>query len=142
MSKIFQRIVMILIGILLVAGCDTAFIAGGRTVGISSGRFIYENGFLTMEYNLPLEETWKACEKTLIDMKASEVGKNRKIAKGTITANIDDEKVIIAIEYLSRETTTVSIRVGIGGNNLASHLIHEKISHNIGKREKNIGDPL
>jgi hypothetical protein len=142
MSKIFQRIAMIFISILLVVGCDTAFMVGGRTVGISSGRFIYEDGFLTMEYNIPLEETWKACEKTLIDMKASEVEKNRKIAKGMITATIEDEKVIISIEYVSRETTTVSIRVGIGGNNLASHLIHEKISHNIGEFKKNRGDTL
>jgi len=142
MSKSVQQIAMIFISILLIAGCDTAFVVGGRTVGISSGQFIYTEGLLTMEYNLPFEEVWKACEKTLADMKASGVETNRKIATGKITATIEDEKVVISIEYVSKDTTTVSIRVGIGGNNLASQLIHEKISHNLWKLKKNSGGTL
>ncbi|MDI6776074.1 MAG: DUF3568 family protein [Syntrophales bacterium] len=142
MSKSVQQIAMIFISILLIAGCDTAFVVGGRTVGISSGQFIYTDGLLTMEYNLPFEDIWKACEKTLADMKASGVETNRKIATGKITATVEDEKVVISIEYVSRETTLVSIRVGVGGNNLASQLIHERIGRNLWKIKKDRGDTL
>jgi hypothetical protein len=137
MYKSVQQIAIIFISILLIAGCDTAFMVGGRTVGIKSGQFIYTDGFLTMEYNLPFEEVWKACEKTLADMKASGMEKNRKIAMGKITATIDDEEVVVSIEYASRDTTLVSIRVGIGGNNLASQLIHEKIGRNLWEFKQN-----
>ncbi|MDO8784891.1 MAG: DUF3568 family protein [Syntrophales bacterium] len=142
MSKSVKQIAVIFISILLIVGCDTAFVAGGRTVGISSGRFIYTEGLLTMEYNFPFKDVWNACEKTLADMKASEVETNRKIAKGKITATVEDEKVVVSIEYASRDTTLVSIRVGIGGNNLASQLIHEKIGHNLWKIKKDRENPL
>ena len=142
MLKSAHQIAALLVSILLIVGCDTALVVGGRTVGISSGQFIYTEGLLMMEYNLPFEEIWKACEKTLAEMKASGVETNRKIATGKITASIEEEKVVISIEYVSKDTTTVSIRVGIGGNNLASQLIHEKIGHNLWKLKKNGGGAL
>jgi hypothetical protein len=123
----------LIIGALFISGCDAALVRGGRIIGIHSGEFIYSDGYLRVNYKFPLDIVWNACEKTVVDMKGSGIEKNKKIATGTITATIQDEKVTIMVEYESKEVTTVSILVGIAGNNIASQLIHEKIGGNLQK---------
>jgi hypothetical protein len=122
---------LFLIFIVLIAGCDTALTVGSRTIGVSSGSFIYTDGYLDTYYNYPLDKVWKACEQTLADMKASAVERERKISSGTITAIAYDEKVQIVVDYVSKTQTSVSIRVGLSGNNIASQLIHEKIANKL-----------
>jgi len=113
------------------AGCDAALTLGGKTIGISSGDFIYTDGYLNTYYNYPLDKVWKACEQTLADMKASGIERERKISSGSITAVAHDEKVHILVEYVSNTQTSVSVRVGLSGNNIASQLIHEKIANKV-----------
>ena len=122
------------IGALLTTGCDAALTVGNRTIGVSSGNFIFTDGYLTGSYNYSIDKVWKACEETLSAMKASDIEKNMKIATGSMTAVIQDDKVQINVEYVSPKQTSVSIRVGMAGNNLASQLIHEKISANLLKK--------
>ena len=118
---------MLLIPALLaIAGCDTALTVGSRTIGIRSGEFIYTDGYLRANYNFPMEKVWSACEKTLADLKATDVDRIKKIATGNFTAFVQDEKVRISVEYVEKEITAVSIMVG-SGNNLASQLIHDRI---------------
>jgi hypothetical protein len=121
---------------ILTTGCDTALTVGNRTIGVSSGNFIFTDGSLTTNYNYPLGEVWKACEQTLVDMKATAVEKNMKIASGSMSAVAQEEKLRILVEYVSKNQTSVSIRVGMSGNNMASQLIHEKIAKNILKFHK------
>ena len=128
------------VGALLLSGCDAALTVGGRTIGVSSGNFVFTDGYLTGSYNFAIDKVWKACEKTLINMKASEIEKNMKISTGNMTAVIQDDKVRINVEYISPEQTSVSIRVGMAGNNLASQLIHGKIAENLLKA-KDQGKP-
>jgi len=113
--------------------CDTALTVGSKTVGIRSGEFIYTDGYLRTTYNFPLAVVWEACEKTLTDLKATEVSRIRKIATGTFTAMVQDEKVQISVEYVEKEMTSVSILTGTGGNNLASQLIHDRLAGNLAK---------
>ncbi|MEI8173756.1 MAG: DUF3568 family protein, partial [Deltaproteobacteria bacterium] len=77
------------------------------------------------------DKVWKACEKTMTDVKASGLDKKMKISTGAMTAVVHDEKVQINIEYVSQEKTMVAIRIGMAGNNMASQLIHEKIAGNL-----------
>lgn len=121
---------------ILTVGCDASLTVGNRTVGVSSGNFIFTDGYLTTNYNYPLDEVWKACEQTLTDMKATDVEKNLKIATGSMSAVAQDEKLQILVEYISKNRTSVSIRVGMSGNNMASELIHEKIANNILKSHR------
>jgi len=130
-SDIFRGILILCIGILLISGCDTAFTVGGRTMGIRSGNFIFTDGYLTSNYNFSIDKVWKVCEKTMTDMKATGIEKKKKISAGTITAIVQDEKVQINVEYASQTQTLVSIRIGMSGNNMASQLIHEKITDNL-----------
>jgi len=59
------------------------------------------------------------------------IQKERKISTGMIKAKIQDEKITIKVEYLERNLTSVSVFVGMVGNNMASRLIHDKIIGNI-----------
>jgi hypothetical protein len=113
--------------LLLIAGCDTSLTVGAKTIGIRSGEFIYTDGYLRATYIFPFDKVWPACEKTLTGLKATDVERIRKIAQGTFTAMIHDEKVRISVDYVEKEITAVSIMVGTSGNNLASQLIHDRL---------------
>jgi hypothetical protein len=117
--------------LLLVMGCDTALTVGAKTIGIRSGEFIYTDGYLRTTYLFPLDKVWTACERTLADMKATDVERIRKIAQRSITAMIHDEKVRISVDYEEKDMTTVSIMVGVSGNNLASQLLHDRIANTL-----------
>lgn len=132
--KRVNLILILVIGVFLISGCDAAFIMGDKVVGVRSGKFIYTDGFLTTDYHSSFDKAWKACEKTVADMKASNIEKNKKIATGTIDAILSDEKIHISVKYAEKNVTTVAVRVGMAGNNFASQLIQEKIKKNISKR--------
>jgi hypothetical protein len=113
---------------LTISACDTSFTVGSRTIGIRSGELIYSDGYLRANYNFPLAKVWSACEKVVADMKGTDVERIKKIASGSLTAMIQDEKVRINVDYVEKELTAVSVMAGAGGNNLASQLIHERIA--------------
>jgi len=115
----------------LLSGCDAALTMGGKTVGVSDGQFIYTDGYLKKEYNAPFDRVWSAGEKAVTDLKTNQVEKNRRIASGTITAMLHEEKIALSIEYVSKNLTSVAVRTGLTGNNLASRLIQEKIAENL-----------
>jgi len=74
-----------------------------------------------------------ACEKTVADMRGTDVKPVKEIAQGKITMVINDEKAKIEVIYRSKDQTNVSIRVGLVGNKLASQRLHDKIAENLAK---------
>lgn len=129
MKKMLLGAMFLIPALLLITGCDTALTVGAKTIGIRSGEFIYTDGYLRTTYTFPLEKVWAACDKTLTGMKATDVEWIRKIAQGSFTAMIQDEKVRISVDYVEKEITAVSIMVGTSGNNLASQLLHDRIAN-------------
>ena len=129
---------LFLFAVFLLCGCDAALVMNGKIMGVSSGRFIYQDGYLITNYKTDINSVWAACEKTLKDLKAVDVQKDRKIATGSIKAIIQDEKVTILVEYVERDLTTVSVIVGMVGNNMASRMIQDRIADNITKPESSI----
>jgi len=119
----------ILVMVFITAGCYMGM--GERVVGFESGQFFYSDGVLKTDYKTSFDKIWAACEKTVSDMKGTGIEKTKKIGTGTIDAVIGDEKVRISVEYVSRSITTVGVRVGMAGNNLASQLIQERIKNNL-----------
>lgn len=118
----------LLAAISLLVACDTALTVGSKTIGFHSGEFIYTDGYLRTTYAFPIDQVWTACEKVLAEMKAGEVERIRRIATGRFEATVQYEKVRISLEYIDRQATGVSIMVGVGGNHLASQLIHERLA--------------
>ena len=127
MKKMLPGTILLLAALVMIAGCDTSLTVGAKTIGIRSGEFIYSDGYLRATYLFPFEKTWTACEKTLASMRATDVERIRKIAQGKFTAMIQDEKVVILVDYVEKEITAVSVLVG-AGNNLASQLIHDRLA--------------
>jgi hypothetical protein len=122
------RTMILVMTLLLIAGCDTSLTVGTKTIGVRSGEFIYLDGYLRATYLFPFDKAWTACDKTLVGMKATDIERIRKIAQGSFTAMIQDEKVRISVDYVEKEITAVSIMVGASGNNLASQLLHDRLA--------------
>ena len=133
MKTAHRWILSLAILVLLLSGC-TAALVGGAAVGAGTGTFVYMKGERKTDYSQSFDSVWKACEKTVADMRGLDVMPAKEIGKGTISALIDGEKVDIAITYKARNLTTVSVRVGLIGNKQASQLIHDKIEDNLSKR--------
>jgi hypothetical protein len=129
MKRMLIGAIFLIPALLLITGCDTSLTVGAKTIGIRSGEFIYTDGYLRATYIYPLEKVWEACEKTLADMKATDVERIRKIAQRSFSAMIQDEKVRILVDYVEKDMTAVSIMVGMSGNNLASQLLHDRIAN-------------
>jgi hypothetical protein len=115
------------------AGCVA--VVGDQVVGYESGKFVYHNGSLIANYASPMENVWEACKEALSDIKAHDIAGDRKIGEGTWDAVASDEKIRIVVEYVAKNETRVSVRVGTAGNNLASQLIHDKIKANVMKNK-------
>lgn len=127
-NKILSLLFLIL---LLLAGCNAVINMNGKVAGISSGRFVYQDGNLTSNYKTDIDLVWTACEKSVTELKATDIQKERKISTGMIKAVIQDEKITIKVEYVEKDLTSVSVFVGAVGNNMASRLIHDKIISNL-----------
>lgn len=122
---------LVLICLVAASGCNTAVKVGDSVVGFQSGKFFSTDGILRTNYYAPYERVWKACQKTLSDMKAVDIAEDKKISKGIIEAKLSGEDVRISVDYKEKNVTMVSVRIGVMGNNLASQLIHDKIKQNL-----------
>ena len=117
----------------LLFGCNAAMVVNGKVMGISSGTFIYQDGYLTTQYKADIEPVWKACEKAVSELNGQQTQKERNISTGSIKTVISDEKVIILVEYIGKDLTSVSVLSGVVGNNMADRIIQDKIAANIVK---------
>ena len=114
--------------IVALSGCNSAMVINGKVMGFHSGKFIYQDGYLTTQYKTDIEPVWQAFLKAVADLKGEDIEKERKISTGVIKAVISDEKVKIRVEYIDRELTSVGVFSGVTGNNMASKIIQDKIA--------------
>jgi hypothetical protein len=128
-----KTVTLLFLVFLLLTGCDAAINMNGKIASINSGKFLYQDGNLVSDDKANIDMVWQACEKSVAELKATDIQKERKISTGMIKAVIQDEKVVIKVEYIDRDLTSVSVFVGTVGNNMASRLIHDKIIGNLGK---------
>lgn len=113
------------------SGCDAAFVVGGKTIGFRSGQFLYSDNAISKYYKFPIDSVLEACDKTLADLKASSIEKKRKIGTSKIKAIVQDEKVVIAFEYVSKDMTLLSVSISMAKNNVVSEMLHEKITQHL-----------
>jgi hypothetical protein len=128
------------IGILLVlwaawAGTGCAVLVGaGVGVGAAVGGAQYISGELKQTYAAPMEKAWNATIGAIetLKMKPSEkaidnVDQNRVI-KGQTEEGKDFQ---IALEALSKDVTTVKVRIGFFGDEAYSKRVQELIAQNL-----------
>ncbi|MBP7341675.1 MAG: DUF3568 family protein [Deltaproteobacteria bacterium] len=126
------RLIIGLFALLLCSGC-AALVVGGAAVGAGTGTYLYINGELKTDYFASFDKVWNACEKTVADLRGTEVQPVKEIAQGKITAMINDDKVQIEVTYRGKNQTSVAIRVGLIGDKQASQFLHDKIAENLAK---------
>jgi len=130
--KFLQVFALSLLIPFLFSGCGGfaggLLLAGGAAGAGTAGTYLYMNGELKTDYNAPFDNVWTACEKTVAVMNGTEVVPEKEIAKGTIHAVINDEKVKLNVLYKSKNVTNVAIRVGVVGNRLSAQLLHDRIA--------------
>ena len=121
--------------VFLTTGCGAETLAIGVIAagGTGAGTYAYINGGLQSDYKYPYDTVWSACEKAMAGMRALNVKPAKEIGQGQISATINDEKVRFDVQYKERNVTTVTVRVGLLGNKIASQMLHDKISDNIAK---------
>ncbi|TFG92760.1 MAG: DUF3568 family protein [Syntrophobacterales bacterium] len=124
--KRVSLLLIVIVAASILAGCAAAVVGGA--VGGGSGAFLYIQGELKTDYLYSFDKAWRACEKTVAYMNATDVFPEKEISKGTIEAIIDGEKVRFVVEYKTKDLTTISIRVGIIGNKSASQRLHDKVA--------------
>lgn len=125
------KLLILAIWSFLLFGCSAAMVMNGKVMGISSGKFIYEDGYLTTMFQADIEPVWQACEKAVADLKGWDTQKDRKISSGSIKTIIAEENVTIRVDYIERDKTSVSVFSGVTGNKMASRIIMDKISANM-----------
>jgi len=126
-----KKIALLVAFLSLTALTGCAVVAGDTVMGYESGKFIYHDGGLQSNYKVPLDQLWEATLKAMKDLKASDIQSDRKIEKGTIDAVLYEEKVKITMEYLTRNDSTISVRVGTAGSNVAAKYILDRIDANL-----------
>ena len=92
------RLIIVLFAFFLLSGC-AALVVGGAAVGAGTGTYLYINGELKTDYFAPFDKVWNACEKTVADLRGTQVQPAKEIAQGKITAPINDDKVHIEVTY-------------------------------------------
>lgn len=112
----------------LLSSCAPLLIGGAAVGAGTAGTYYYINGELKTDYNAPFDQVWTACEKTVAEMRGTEVIPEKEIARGTINTLINEEKVKFEVTYKSKNVTSVAIRVGLIGNKLSSQLLHDKVA--------------
>jgi hypothetical protein len=117
-----------LLGLLGLTGCVPLLIGGAAAGAAGSGTYFYINGELLVEYNVPFDSLRKACETVVAEMGGREVVPEWKIGEGSINSVIKGESVKMRLEYKTRETTLLAIRIGYFGNKSSAQLIKDNIS--------------
>ncbi len=133
MQKIKSWVLFLILGAFILSGC-APLVVGGAAVGAGTGTYFYVSGELKTDYHFSFDRVWDACEKTVADMNSTDVTPYKEIGKGTIDAVIDEEKVLFSIKYKAKNLTTVAIRVGIIGNQVASRRLHDKVTDHLLKK--------
>ncbi len=133
MKKHPYRLMICLFVLLFSSGCATALVVGGAAAGAATGTYLYVNGELRTDYFASFDAVWSACEKTIAELRGTEVQPTKEIVQGKVTAVINDEKVRFEVTYRAKNQTTVAIRVGLIGNQQSSQLLHDKIAAHLAK---------
>ena len=129
MGKKLAPLFLVMTFCFLVYGCELLLLGGA--VGTGTGTYLYMNGEIQGPYSFPLDKVWTACEKTMVDLRASNVKKTKAISVGKISAIINEKPLELTAKYEGKNKTTVTIRVGLFGDETASKFLYDKIRDNI-----------
>ena len=132
MPKKVKILTFLMAAAIAMSGC-TAAVIGTAMVGTGAGTYLFVSGELKTDYYYSYDKVWSAAEKTVAEMRGTDVAPDKGISRGNIQALINGERVVINVTYKDKNITTVGIRVGVIGDEAASRLIHGNIMDRLKK---------
>ncbi len=122
---------------ILTMGCSgCVLLAAGAGVGAGVGATQYVRGVLTQTYAAPIDKAWDATIAAVNEMKMKPAEKSidnmdqKRWIKGKTEENRDFEIQLVA---LSKEVTSVKVRIGMFGDEAYSRRLQELIGKNLKK---------
>ena len=123
---------ILLVGVAVSAGgCVAAVVAAGAG---AAGTVAYMGGDLEAVESRSLGDVYEATLKALEQLELSATKEGKDALSAVIVArDAQDKKIAIKLRASTEETTKISIRVGVFGDETKSRLIYQKIRDNLYK---------
>lgn len=110
-----------------ISGC-AAVVAGGAAAG---GTYVYTEGRLQRDYEASLDPAYYASLDAVSEMNMEIMEKEKSVTEASIRAKDGDTKVWIDLDSVDQDTTQISVRYGLTGDETASKSIHQAIAENM-----------
>jgi len=101
-------------------------------VGAGAGTVAYVRGDLEAEESKNIDTVYKATQKALSELELNIVKKTKDAMSAVIVArDAQDKKITIKLTATAEDTTKLSVRIGMFGNETKSRRIYEQIKKNL-----------
>ena len=117
---------VLLLWLLMNAGCAPAIIAGGAAVGVGSAAFI--DGQIKSEEKVSFDAAWNATQKAVEDLGYTTTSKENGAFWGELIArDAKGKKITVELRSPNETRTEIKIRVGFFGDEKSSWRILDEI---------------
>ena len=121
------RVLVVLMAVVQFSGC-AALVVGGA----AAGGTVYVMGKLEDTVNKPVSKVYDASLKALKQLELPVLENEKDVMTAKITSMFaDDKKVWIHIESVTADTSKITIRVGVVGDEAKSRRILETVHKNL-----------
>ncbi|MBI5741145.1 MAG: DUF3568 family protein [Nitrospirae bacterium] len=125
MKKV-ARLLIVLLSLTVLWGCELALIGLGAGVGIGTYKFI--EGELARQYPVEYNKAWDVTNTALSNLQISVAGSLNEGVKGDIEGiRKDGVKVYVSLKDMGQKVTHIGVRVGTFGNRVEAERIHDEI---------------
>jgi len=127
MKKEKLLLVVLLGGVcVVVSGCVAA------AIGAGAGTVAYIRGDLELTESAELDAVYKAAVNATEELELNLTSKTKDALSATIVSrDAQDKKVTIKLKAITEDSTKISIRIGLFGDEIKSKLIYDKIKDNL-----------
>jgi uncharacterized lipoprotein len=108
-------------------GC-AALVAGGAGAGAT---YAYLQGWLERDYEVPFDRAYAATAAAIKNLEMRVVEDVREVGSAKIRAEKGDQQNWITVTTKGEKLSSISVRVGLLGDEKASELIHREIERNL-----------
>lgn len=121
---------MFLVGSLCTSLCGCAAVIAGGAAG--AGAVSYLKGEFSSSFDAPVDVSYQAAVRAMSALKFQVIETTNDAIQGHIIArDSQNRRVEITLKAEIERKSSITIRVGVFGDELASKLIHEKIAEEI-----------
>jgi hypothetical protein len=125
------RLLVLILSLTVLWGCELALIGVGAGIGAGTYKFI--EGKLVRQYPVEYTKAWDAANTALANLQISISGSLNEGVKGEIEAvRKDGVKIFISLKDMGQKVTSIGVRVGTFGDRSESERIHDEIAKTAG----------